>query len=47
MLLHADSEDWSDFLEDAQADLSVRWTHRSFCCAAAHLSLRLCLRMFA
>ena len=28
--LHADSEDWSDWA-DAQADLSLRWVHRSFC----------------
>ena len=27
---HADSEDWSEWA-DAQADLSLRWTHRSFC----------------
>ena len=34
--LHADGEDWSDWA-DAQADLSLRWTHRSFCwfCHAA------------
>ena len=39
--LHADSEDWSDWA-DAQADLSLRWAHRSFCwfChEAAHLSI--------
>ena len=30
MLLHADSEDWSD-CADAQADLSLRWAHSSFC----------------
>ena len=31
---------WSDWV-DAQADLSIRWAHRSFCwfwCAAAHIS---------
>ena len=28
--LHVDSEDWSD-RADAQADLSLRWAHRSFC----------------
>ena len=28
--LHADSEDWSDWA-DAQADLSLRWVHISFC----------------
>ena len=39
--LHGDSEDsdlWSDWA-DAQADLSLRWVHRSFCLfchAAAH-----------
>ena len=27
---HADSEDWSDWA-DAQADLSLRWAHMSFC----------------
>ena len=27
--LHADSENWSDW-EDAQADLSLRWGHRSW-----------------
>ena len=27
--LHADSEDWSDWA-DAQADLSLRWTHSHF-----------------
>ena len=26
----AQSEDWSDWV-DAQADLSLRWAHRSFC----------------
>ena len=31
MLPHADSKDWSDWA-DAQADLSLRWAHRSFCC---------------
>ena len=39
MFLHADSEDWSDWA-DAQADLSLCWAHRSFCCfchAVAHL----------
>ena len=30
MFLHADSEDLSDWA-DAQADLSLRWTQRSFC----------------
>ena len=30
MLLHVDSEDWSDWA-DAQTDLSLRWAHRSFC----------------
>ena len=32
--LHADSEDWSDW---AEADLSLRWAHMSFCwfCYAA------------
>ena len=29
MLLHADSEDWSDWA-DAQADLSLRWAHSHF-----------------
>ena len=28
--LHADSEDWSDWV-DAQADLSLRWAHMPFC----------------
>ena len=28
-ILHADSEDWSDWA-DAQADLSLRWTHSHF-----------------
>ena len=39
MFLHADSEDCSDWAE-AQADLSLRWAHRSFCwlfCAAAQI----------
>ena len=30
MLLHADSEDWSDWV-DAQANLCLWWAHRSFC----------------
>ena len=30
MLLHADSEDWSDWV-DAQANLCLCWAHRSFC----------------
>ena len=30
ILLHADSEDWSDWA-DAQADLSLRWARRSYC----------------
>ena len=37
-LLHADSKYWSDWA-DAQADLSLRWVHRSFfwfCHALAH-----------
>ena len=36
MFLHADSEDWLDWA-DAQAHLSLRWAHRSFCwfCHAA------------
>ena len=41
IFLHADSEDWSD-LPDAQADLSLRWTHMPFCCIsheAAHFAL--------
>ena len=29
MLLHADSKDWSDWV-DAQADLSLRWAHSLF-----------------
>ena len=29
LLLHADSEDWSDWA-DAQADLSLRWAHIHF-----------------
>ena len=29
MLLHADSEDWSDWA-DAKADLSLRWVHTHF-----------------
>ena len=40
MLLHVDSEDWSDWV-DAQADLSLRWAHKSFCLfcrASAHIS---------
>ena len=28
--LHADSEDWSDWV-DSQADLSLRWAHKPFC----------------
>ena len=39
MLLHADSEDSSDWV-DAEADLSLRWAHKSvcwFCHAAAHI----------
>ena len=38
---HADSEDWSDWA-DAQAELSLRWAHTSFCwfChLAAHFML--------
>ena len=41
MLLHVDSEDWSDWV-DAQANLSLHWAHRSFCwfChALAHVGL--------
>ena len=34
---HADSEDWSDSA-DAQAGLSLRWTH-GFCHALAHMFL--------
>ena len=30
MFLHADSEDWSDWV-DVQADLSLCWAQRSFC----------------
>ena len=30
MFLQAHSEDWSDWA-DAQAALSLRWAHRSFC----------------
>ena len=45
MFLHADSEDSNQdlfyrLLADAQADLSFRWAHMSFCwfcCAVAHI----------
>ena len=39
VFLHADSEDRSDWA-DVQADLSLRWAQRSFCCfgrTAVHL----------
>ena len=39
MLLHVDSEDWSDWV-DTQADLSLRWAHShfvGFCHVAAHI----------
>ena len=42
MFLHAGSEDFSSGWAGAQADLSLRWAHRSFCwfChAAAHIAL--------
>ena len=40
VFLHADSELWSDWV-NAQADLNLRWAHRSFywfCCAVAQMS---------
>ena len=33
----AHSKDWSDWV-DAQAELSLRWVHRSFCHEVAHFS---------
>ena len=41
MILHADSEDWSDWA-DAQADLSIRWAHMPLCWfwrEAAHITI--------
>ena len=39
--LHAASEDWSDWA-DAQADLSLRWAHMSFCWFC-HEAAQLCI----
>ena len=46
MFLHADSEDCTDWA-DAQADLCLRWAHRSFywfCRAAAQMAFALSVK---